>query len=75
MNTYKQQMKGGMDALMNVNDGLFDVFLCYYFVKRFGNINCSQVRSTYVLTVKVNDRGWKSFDNVHLFLYHYLIPS
>ena len=26
------------DALMNVNDGLFDVLLCYYFVKRFGNI-------------------------------------
>jgi len=30
--------KRGMDALMNVNDGLFDVLLCYYFVKRFGNI-------------------------------------
>lgn len=42
MNTYKQQMKGGMDALMNVNDGLFDVFLCYwlgyiYVEKRQGN--------------------------------------
>ena len=53
---------GWMDALVNVNDGLFDVLLSYYFVKRFGEylriFNCSQVRSTYVLTVKVNDRGW-----------------